>query len=81
MFSELATMAAPLFEPKWENFYAKYATCRVSLDMQEALRVSGAAVEKFPSSAAMRLVRGFVLQSAGHTAEAMRVGKEGESEE
>ena len=81
LFAELATMAAPGFEPNWENFYAKYATCLVSLDMKEALRVSGAAVEKFPSSAEMRLVRGFVLQSAGNTAEAMRVGKEGESEE
>lgn len=81
LFAELATMAAPGSEPNWENFYAKYATCLVSLDMKEALRVSGAAVEKFPSSAEMRLVRGFVLQSAGNTAEAMRVGKEGESEE
>ena len=73
LFAELATMAQPGANPNWVNFYAKYATCLVSVDMQEALRVSAEAVAKFPSEAEIRLVRGFVLQSSGDTAEAMKV--------
>lgn len=80
VFAELATMKEPGDDPNWLNFYAKYATCLVSVDMTEALRVSEEAVAKYPSEAEMHLVRGFVLQSAGNTTEAMKVCARGENE-
>lgn len=80
LFAELATMEEPGANPNWRNFYAKYATCLVSVDMKEALRVSAEAVTKYPSEAEMHLVRGFVLQSSGSTEEAMKVEKGGGNE-
>lgn len=64
--------------PNLVNFYSKYATCLVSVDLKEAIRIATEMVQLFPELAETHLVYGYVAQTSGNTILAVDVSSDGQ---
>ena len=75
IFEEMEKLEERGSNPNLVNFYSKYATCLVSVDLVEAIRVSTDMMKRFPDLAETHLVHGYVAQTSGNTILAVDVGE------
>ena len=75
IFEEMEKMEEKGSNPNLVNFYSKYATCLVSVDLVEAVRISSDMKKMFPDLAETHLVHGYVAQTSGNTILAVDVGE------